>query len=351
MFQWFRPFAFRERPERSIAEAKGNVRNMRNKSSFMNKLDPSISRRRFLAATSMASAAVLLTPRSSFAQPEGLVQTARNTAADATVTVQKLRDNVSVLMGAGGNIAVLPGRDGKLVIDAGFAGAGPKIKAALESISSDPIKHLINTHWHFDHTDGNEWMHAAGATILAHTNTRKHLSNTTRVEGWNFTFAPWPPGAIPGEVFDDERTIKLNGTTIALKYYGPAHTDGDISVYFTDADIFHVGDTFWNGYYPFIDYSTGGSIDGMIRATEANLAKVTDKMVVIPGHGAVGDKSQLVFYRDLLIGTREKVAALKKQGKSLDEIVAAKPTGATDQKWGNGFRSPKDFIGDVFQGV
>ena len=313
--------------------------------------DPGISRRRFLVSTSEATAGVLLARRYIFAQGEGLVQTARKTAAEATVTVQKLRGNISVLMGAGGNIAVLPGRDGKLLIDAGFAGARPKITSALASISSDPIKHLINTHWHFDHTDGNEWLHSAGAVILAHVNTRKHLSTTTRVEGWNFTFPPSPPGAIPSEVFDDERTVKLNGMTIVLKHYAPAHTDSDISVYFTDADVFHVGDTFWNGYYPFIDYSTGGSIDGMIRATQENVAKVTDTMIVIPGHGAVGDKSQLVFYRDLLVDTREKVAALKKQGKSLDEIVAAKPTAATDAKWGNGFRSPKDFIGDVYQGV
>jgi glyoxylase-like metal-dependent hydrolase (beta-lactamase superfamily II) len=313
--------------------------------------DPDISRRRFLVSTSVTTAGVLLARRFVFAQGEGLVQTARKTAGAATVTVQKLRGNISVLMGAGGNIAVLPGRDGKLLIDAGFAGARPKITSALASISSDPIKHLINTHWHFDHTDGNEWLHSAGAVILAHVNTRKHLSTTTRVEGWNFTFPPSPPGAIPSEVFDDERTVKLNGMTIVLKHYAPAHTDSDISVYFTDADVFHVGDTFWNGYYPFIDYSTGGSIDGMIRATQENVAKVTDTMIVIPGHGAVGDKSQLVFYRDLLVDTREKVAALKKQGKSLDEIVAAKPTAATDAKWGNGFRSPKDFIGDVYQGV
>jgi glyoxylase-like metal-dependent hydrolase (beta-lactamase superfamily II) len=171
------------------------------------------------------------------------------------------------------------------------------------------------------------------------------------VEGWNFTFEPAPAGAIPAEVFDDERTLKLNGTTIALKHYAPAHTDSDISVHFTDSDILHVADTFWNGYYPFIDYSTGGSIDGMIRATEANLAKVSDTTIVIPGHGEVAEKSQLSFYRDLLVGTRERVATLKKQGKSLDEIVAAKLTAATDAKWGNGFRSPKDFIGDVFQGV
>jgi glyoxylase-like metal-dependent hydrolase (beta-lactamase superfamily II) len=317
-----------------------------------NKLDSGVSRRRFLASTSLAATVGLLAPRHLFADENGLVETARRTAAAATISIQKLRSNVSVLMGAGGNIAVLPGSDGKLLIDAGFAGARPKITEALASISSDPIKHLINTHWHFDHTDGNEWLHSEGAAILAHENTRKHLSVDTRVEGWNFTFKASPAGAIPAKVFQSEQTVHLNGATIALKHYAPAHTDSDISVHFTDADILHVADTFWNGYYPFIDYSTCGSIDGMIRAAEANLAKVTDKMIVIPGHGAVAtNKSQLVFYRDLLVGTREKVAALKKQGKSLDEIVAAKPTAATDAEWGNGFRSPKDFIGDVFQGV
>ena len=310
-----------------------------------------VSRRNFLASASAATTMAWLAPRKLFAQEEGLVQTARKTAATDKITIQKLRGNVSVLLGAGGNIAVLPGRDGKLLIDAGFAGARPQITDALAGISSEPIKHLINTHWHFDHTDGNEWLHSVGAAILAHTNTRKHLSTTTRVEGWNFTFDPAPAGAIPAEVFDDERTLKLNGTTIALKHYAPAHTDSDISVHFTGSDILQVADTFWNGYYPFIDYSTGGSIDGMIRATEANLAKVSDTTIVIPGHGEVADKSQLSFYRDLLVGTREKVATLKKQGKSLDEIVAAKLTAATDAKWGNGFRSPKDFIGDVFQGV
>jgi glyoxylase-like metal-dependent hydrolase (beta-lactamase superfamily II) len=315
------------------------------------KLDVRVSRRCFLASASGATALAFVAPLKLFAEDDGLVQTARRTAVASTVTVQKLRGNVSVLMRAGGNMAVLTGPDGKLLIDAGFAGARPRITDALASLSPDPIKHLINTHWHFDHTDGNEWLHSGGAAILAHTNTRKHLSTTTRVEGWNFTFPPAPAGAIPAEVFDDEWTLQLNGTSIALKHYAPAHTDSDISVHFTDADIFHVADTFWNGYYPFIDYSTGGSIDGMIRATEANLAKVTDKMIVIPGHGEVADKSQLAFYRDLLVGTRERVAALKKQGRSLGEIVATKPTAATDAKWGNGFRSPRDFIGDVFQGV
>ena len=151
-------------------------------------LGSNISRRRFLALTGLAGAATLVASPSIFALRDvvsapGLVEKARKEAASATITVQRLRGNVSVLMGAGGNIAVLPGRDGKLLIDAGFAGARPKIADALTGISSDPIKHLINTHWHFDHTDGNEWLHSAGATILAHENTRKHLSVNTRVEG------------------------------------------------------------------------------------------------------------------------------------------------------------------------
>ena len=121
--------------------------------------------------------------------------------------------------------------------------------------------------------DGNEWLHCSGAATLAHENTRRHLSTSTCVGGWNFTFPPAPSGAIPSEVFDDEKVLHVNGANIALKHYAPAHTDGDISVHFSQADVLHVGNTLWNGHYPFIDYSTGGSIDGMIRATQANLAK------------------------------------------------------------------------------
>jgi len=315
-----------------------------------------VSRRSFLVSAGLAATAALLAPHELFAEADaistpGLVQQARKDAPRATITVQRLRGNVSVLLGGGGNIAVLPGRDGKLLIDAGFAGSGPKISEALTTVSSDPVKHLINSHWHFDHTEGNEWLHKAGATILAHENTRKHLSTSTRVEGWDFTFPPSPPGAIPTEVLAGERTLEVNGEKIALKPYAPAHTDGDISIHFTNADIIHVADTFWNGYYPFIDYSTGGSIDGMIRATEANLATVTDNMIVIPGHGPVANKSQLTFYRDLLVTIRDKVAALKKQGRSLDEIIAAKLTAAYDATWGGGFMSPKMFTGLVFEGI
>jgi glyoxylase-like metal-dependent hydrolase (beta-lactamase superfamily II) len=310
-----------------------------------------ISRRRFIASTGLAATAVCVVPHRVFGGEESLVLAARKSGETANITVQALRRNVSALIGAGGNIAVLPGNDGKLIIDAGYLTARGKIAAALSSLSPDPIKHLINTHWHFDHTDGNEWMHSAGATITAHENTRKHLSTSTRVEDWNFTFSPWPAGAIPTEVFNADKTLQLNGATIALKHYGPAHTDGDISAYFTEADVFHTGDTWWNGHYPFIDYSTGGSLDGMIKAAEANLAMVTDKTVVVPGHGPVGGKSEMIEYRDLLTSIRDRVAALKGQGKSLNEIVAAKPTATYDAKWGTGFVNGEFFTKLVYKGV
>src|SRR5215471_7242479 len=189
------------------------------------------SRREFLVSASLVAGMAWIRPRLLFGQNPGagLVQKIRAAAATAKITVQPLRGNISVLIGSGGNIAVLPGRDGKLLIDAGIPGSRARITEALSGISSDPIKHLVNTHWHFDHTDGNEWLHFAGATILAHENTRRHLSTTTRVEDWDYTFPPSPPGALPAEVFQTERTLHLNGATIVLRHYGPAHTDSDIS--------------------------------------------------------------------------------------------------------------------------
>jgi len=170
------------------------------------------------------------------------------------------------------------------------------------------------THAVTDHTDGNAWLHAADAAILAHEKTRKHLSVPTRVEGWNYTFPAAAAGAIPAKVFATEYKLYLNDTAIFLKHYDPAHTDSDISVNFTEADVVHIGDTWWNGVYPFIDYSTGGSIDGTIRAAETNLAAVTDRTVVIPGHGPVGGKSGLTEYRDSKKTSRQECRLAAKDG-------------------------------------
>jgi glyoxylase-like metal-dependent hydrolase (beta-lactamase superfamily II) len=318
---------------------------------MMTTLSPAVSRRQFLVAGGLTVATAYFVPRGLFAQNANLVVDAFKESATAKITVQALRRNVSVLLGPGGNIAVLTGPDGKLVVDAEIVTARPHISAALASINADPIKQLINTHWHFDHTGGNDWLHEAGASILAQENTRKYLLVDTRVEGWNYTFPAARAGAIPSTVFKEDYTLHANGSTLMLKKYLPAHTDSDISVHFTEADILHVGDTFWNRNYPFIDYSTGGSIDGQIRAAEANIAKVTEKTIVIPGHGAVGGKADLVLFRDVLVEIRDKVASLKKQGRSLAEIVASKPGARYDAEWSGGFIDGGWFVGLVYQGV
>jgi glyoxylase-like metal-dependent hydrolase (beta-lactamase superfamily II) len=191
-----------------------------------------------------------------------------------------------------------------------------------------------------------------GAVIIAHQNTRKHLLVAQRVEDWDFNFPSSPLPAIPAEIFSDEKTIKLNRSTLQLKHYGPAHTDSDISVTISEADILHCGDTYWNGIYPFIDYSTGGNIDGMIKAADANVAAVNRETIIIPGHGSpVSNKAELSAYRDMLVSIRDNVARLKRQGRSLDEAIAAKPTAAFDAKWGQFVITPALFTRLVYEGV
>ena len=272
-------------------------------------------------------------------------------AAKTDITVEKLRGNLSVLFGSGGNIVVLTGPDGKLLVDAGIAVSRSKIQAALDQIGPGPVKYLVNTHWHWDHTDGNEWVHNLGATIVAHQNVLKRVSTTTRVEEWNYTFKPWPTGGRPTLLFTTEKILNFDGENIVLKSYGSGHTDGDISVYFSKADVLALGDIFWNGYYPFIDNGVGGGIDGMIRWVNATLPGVTDKTIIVPGHGPVGNRVQLVEYRDMLVAIRDNVSRLKKEGKSIEEVVAAKPSASYDAKWGGYVIDGAFFTRLVYAGV
>lgn len=276
----------------------------------------------------------------------------RAETARAPVHVHGLRGNIAVLEGSGGNIAVLAGPDGKLLVDAGITASRPRILEAMAGLGNQPVQHLINTHWHFDHADGNEWLNQEGATILAHENTRKNLLAAVRVEDWNFDFPASPPAAIPAEVFASERTIQLNGSTLLLKHHANAHTDGDITVTFAEADVIHAGDIYWNGIYPFIDYSTGGSIDGTIRAVAAILAMAGDRTIIIPGHGIPSsNKAELQEYHDMLVTIRERVGLLKSRGRTLEEIVAAEPTAPFDAKWGRFVIDPGFFTKLVREGV
>lgn len=315
-----------------------------------------MSRRGFclccLAARTAALTGVFLTPRQAFAEARGIVTVIKDSAAVTPIAVHKLRGNITVLEGSGGNVGVLNGRDGKVLIDAGISVSRENMTKVLAEIGPEPVTHLINTHWHFDHADGNVWLNAAGASIIAHDNTRKYLSQVQRVSDWDYNFLPTAAEGLPSKVFTKSLDLSLNDTSLGLKSYGVAHTDGDISVTFAEADVIHVGDTYWNGMYPFIDYSTGGSIDGMIAASDANLAATTKSTIIIPGHGnPVSNRAELQAFRDMLVAVRDNVAALKAEGRSRAETVAAKPTAAFDAQWDKSLVDRDYFTWLVYEGV
>jgi glyoxylase-like metal-dependent hydrolase (beta-lactamase superfamily II) len=294
-----------------------------------------LSRRKFLTNAGLAAAAAWMTPSAflNFDPEESPVTIIINAAATAKINVSKLRGNISVMEGSGGNISVFTGKDGKLLVDGGIGVSKKNVSAALDSISSDPLKYLINTHWHFDHAYGNEWLHEAGATIIAQEKTRIHLSKTIRVVDWNYTFQPLPENALPSILYKNDQTIHFNGSPVEIKKYAPAHTDSDSYVHFPDADIFHAADTWWNGYYPFIDYSTGGNIKGMIQAGDENLRLTTNKTIIVPGHGSIGNREQMQQNQEMLQTVFKRVSDLKKQGRTEKEVIASKPTKDYDEKY------------------
>lgn len=288
---------------------------------------------------------------SNAAEPVSPVIKINEAAAKADISVQTLRGGISVLEGSGGNITVLVGKDGKLVVDSGISVSKERVSAALDKLSPAPVKYLINTHYHWDHTDGNKWMQGPGVTIIAHENTLKRVSVPTRVEDWNFTFAPLPVAARPTVLVKGDKTLDFAGTKVVMKHFGPGHTDTDIWVYFAKADVLATGDIFWNGAYPFIDNANGGNINAAIRWADKAVEQSTSKTIVVPGHGPVGNRAQLIEFRDMLATVRNNVAALKKQGKSLDEIIAAKPTAAYDAKYGGYVIDPAFFTRLVYAGL
>ena len=301
----------------------------------------------------MTSAAALAAPAG--APPDDYFHTGAGARylrrADADLVVVPLRANVSVLMGSGGNVTVLAGKEGKFLVDAGISKSQEKLASALDRLGPAPARYVVNTHWHWDHTDGNAWLHAAGATIVAHDNTYKHLTETTHVNAWNWTFDPVPPGARPTLLVTTTKTFHVDGSEVDVENFGDGHTDGDLWVYFKDADVLALGDTFWNGYYPYIDNEDGGSIDGAIKWANKAVERATDRTIVVPGHGPVGSRKDLVAFRDMLVTVRANVAALKQQGKSLDEIIAAKPTAAFDATWGQFVFNGAQFTRMVYAGL
>lgn len=271
--------------------------------------------------------------------------------AKADITTQRLRGNITVLMGSGGNIVALQGPQGKFLVDAGISVSKAKLQAALAQLGEGPVRYVANTHWHWDHTDGNTWLGEAGATIIAHPNTLKHISETTRVEDWDYTFQPLPKAGLPTMLVKDSTSMQFGGENITLKNFGNGHTDGDLWVRFDQADVLVLGDTFWNGVYPFIDNAAHGGIDEAIKWANHAIEESTDHTIIVPGHGPVGNRAQLIDFRDMLVGVRDRVKQLKDQGMTIDQAVAAKPTAPYDAKYGNFVINPDFFTRLVYAGL
>jgi glyoxylase-like metal-dependent hydrolase (beta-lactamase superfamily II) len=312
-----------------------------------------INRRRFLSFAAAAGAGAL-SSRRIFAQaaaPNDMVAQARATAATTTIKTTKLYDNVFLLQGAGGNMVAQTGPEGKVLIDSSFSTAVPHIRESLDALSKDPAHALANTHWHFDHTDGNEGMHQAGYHIIAHSMTRERLSKPQTVKLLNLSFPPSPAGALPETVFDDKLSHDHNGDSVDLVHFDPAHTDTDIYIHFHKADVIHLGDTFFNGMYPFIDESSGGNIGGMIKAGDKALAIAGAQTKIVPGHGPLGSKAELQQFRDMLATVSDRVAKLKKGGASEAEVRAKNPIADLDAQWAKGMMKGDMFVGIVYRTV
>ena len=264
----------------------------------------------------------------------------------APITSSSLGPNLTMLAGPGGNVAVLNGADGKVVVDTFVQPAWNNLKAALDKLGNQRIATVIDTHWHFDHADNNAQFRKLGAAIVAHDNTKKRLSESHDLLGAKFP--PSPADALPTLTFAATRRLDANGDSLLLGKIPNAHTDTDIYIKFQKANVLHMGDVFFNGMYPFIDASTGGSIGGMIDGTNFCMKQADAGTKIIPGHGPLGDLKSLTEYRDMLVTVRDRIAKLKKSGQSLKEVLAASPTKDLDATWGKGFMQPNDFLAIVY---
>ena len=262
-----------------------------------------------------------------------------------TIPVAK---GVYMLVGSGGNIGLSVGQDGAFLIDDQYAPLTDKILKAISAVTDKPVRFLVNTHWHFDHTGGNENIGKGGTIIVAHDNVRKRLAKGQFMKVFNANIPPSPPKALPVITFADSVTFHWNDETLEVVHARSAHTDGDAVIYFKSTNVVHVGDLFFNGIYPFIDAESGGSMEGVIAGVEEVLGRIDDNTKVIPGHGPLGDKTDLKAYRDMLATVHESMTKLIKAGKNIDEIIAAKPTADFDAKWGGGFLKPDQWVRIVY---
>jgi cyclase len=249
------------------------------------------------------------------------------------LTVQRLSETVSVLIGQGGNIGVFSGPDGTFIIDDQYEGDGEMISAAVAGISELPITYVLNTHWHFDHAGSNDYFGHTGSIIIAHDNVRKMLISGAYLSVVDVNIPPAPAEALPVITFDDSLSLHMNGEEVHMLHTTPGHTDGDGIVWFRGSNIVHTGDVFLSGIYPLIDVNSGGSIDGAITAAETILAFINDETQIIPGHGPVSTRADLEAYRDMCVALRDRIAEMKGRGMSLGDVLSTIDTADLDDRW------------------
>ena len=275
----------------------------------------------------------------------------------APLKTQRLGEDVTMFSGPGGSVVVLDGPDGKFAVDTFVAPAWPRLKEALDGLGNAPVKCVINTHWHFDHTDNNAPLHADGAMVLAHENTKKRMSEPhdlpvlyRAADGTlaGLHFDPSPAEALPQQTFAASHKLQANGETLALQHVAPAHTDSDIYVHFQNANVIQMADLFFNGMYPYIDPGTGGKITGMIAAADKILSLADNDTKIIAGHGPLGNKADLTKSRDMLITSRDRVRKLKSAGKSALEAVTEKPFADLDPAWGKDIINSDQWVQIVY---
>lgn len=259
------------------------------------------------------------------------------------IKTEQLTPTTYMLVGAGGNLGLSVGDDAVFLVDDQFAPLTPKILAAIKAITPKPVKFVLNTHWHFDHTGGNENLGKEGVLIVAHHNVRKRMNSEQFIEFLRMTEKPSPKGALPVVTFSTDMSFHINGDEVKVFHVPSAHTDGDSIVHFTRADVIHMGDVYFNGMYPFIDASSGGTADGVIAAVDKVLAIATDKTKIIPGHGPLATRADLRGYREMLATVLGRVKQMIRDGKKLEEITASGVSADFDEKWGKGFIVPHKF--------